>query len=222
MIVLVCLESPAPGRASRAALDLACTLAGGAQVVVISAGGSASSASLALASSHASVARVLHLDEPALDKANFLTVGMVLAEAARHLGASLVIAGERSDDEGQGLVPAALAHHLKAPLISRVQAVRVSATADTVEVTTRAGGQLCSLACPLPLVLSTPPSRAVAADPAAANRGAVDTVTLAQLGVDGSRLVPRPDLLGTLVPAPAASARDMTFEQAAESLLRHL
>ena len=221
MNVLVCLESPAPGRASRAALDLACTLAGGAQVVVISAGGLASSASLTLARTHASVARVIHLDEFALDKADFLTVGMVLAEAARYLQAGLVIAGERSDDEGQGLVPAALAHHLKVPLISRVQAIRVSATADTVEVTTRAGGQLCTLACPLPLVLSTPPSRAAAADPAAANLGAVETLTLAQLGVDGSRLVPRPDLLGSLVPPPPESVRDMTFAQAAKSLLRH-
>ena len=221
MIVLVCLESPAPGRASRAAIDLACTLAGGAQVMAISAGGPASSASLALARAHASVARVLHLDEPALDKADFLTVGMVLAEAARHLQADLIIAGERSDDEGQGLVPAALAHHLKVPLISRVQAVRLSATAETVEVTTRAGGQLCTLACPLPLVLSTTPSRASAAEPAMANRGVVETLTLAQLGVDGSRLVPRPDLLGALVPAAAACARDMTFAQAAENLLRH-
>ena len=159
MIVLVCLESPAPSRASRAALDLACTLAADAQVVAVSAGGSAASKSLDLARRRSPVSRVLHIEDPALDQADFLTTGMVLAEAARHLEAGLVIAGERSDHEGQGLVPAAIAHHLHAHLVSRVQSVRLAATPDTVEVTLRAGGTICTLACPMPLVLTTSPGQ---------------------------------------------------------------
>jgi electron transfer flavoprotein alpha/beta subunit len=221
VIVLLCLESPSPGRASRAALDLACTLAGSAKVIALSAGGPAASASLELARACASVARVIHLDDPLLDKADFLTMGMVLAEAARHLEASLVIAGERSDEEGQGLVPAALAHDLKAHLISRVDAVRVSATADAVEVRVRAGGQICTIECPLPLVLTAPPRAAGEARPTASHPASIETLPLTQLAIDASRLVPRPDLLGSLAPAPAESVREMTFEEASAALLRH-
>jgi electron transfer flavoprotein alpha/beta subunit len=148
-------------------------------------------------------------------------MGMVLAEAARHLEASLVIAGERSDEEGQGLVPAALAHDLKAHLISRVDAVRVSATADAVEVRVRAGGQICTIECPLPLVLTTPPRAAGEARPTASHPGSIETLPLTQLAIDASRLVPRPDLLGSLAPAPAESVREMTFEEASAALLRH-
>jgi electron transfer flavoprotein alpha/beta subunit len=221
VIVLLCLESPSPGRASRAALDLACTLAGSAKVIALSAGGPAASASLELARACASVARVIHLDDSSLDKADFMTMGMVLAESARHLEARLVIAGERSDDEGQGLVPAALAHDLKAHLISRVDAVRVSSAADVVEVRSRAGGQICTIECSLPLVLTTPPKAASEQSPTASHPGSIETLPLAQLRIDASRLVPRPDLLGALVPAPAENVREMTLEEASAALLRH-
>lgn len=221
MIVLVCLESPAPSRASRAALDLACTLAAEPQVVAVSAGGSAASLSLDLARRRSPVSRVLHIEDPALDQADFLTTGMVLAEAARHLEAGLVIAGERSDHEGQGLVPAALAHHLHAHLVSRVQSVRLAATPDTVEVTLRAGGTICTLACQIPLVLTTSPGADIAAEPPVGAPRAVESLPLAQLGLDASRLVPRPDLLGTLVPAPGERPREMTWEEASAALFRH-
>jgi electron transfer flavoprotein beta subunit len=220
VIVLVCLESPAPGRASRAALDLACSLAGAAQVVVLSAGGATANQSLDLVRRRVALARVVHLMDPMLDQADFFTMGMVLAEAARHLQASLVFTGERSDDEGQGLVPAALAHHLRAQRIARVQSVRLSDSPDSLEVTLRAGGRVCTLACHLPLVLTVPPvtpSRA----PADGDARPVETLLLAQLGLDPSRLVPRPDLLGALVPAPAERPETMGREEAAAALARH-
>jgi len=220
VIVLVCLESPAPGRASRTALDLACSLPGNAQIVALSAGGSAASQALELVSRWVRIRRLLHLEDPSLDQADFFTMGMVLAEAARHLEASLVFTGERSDDEGQGLVSAALAHHLRAPRIARVQAVRVSDSADTVEVTLRAGGRLCALACHLPLVLTVPPETSPIA-PVDGEARPVETLPFAVLGLDPSRLVPRPDLLGTLVPAPAESLRTMSMDEAAAALARH-
>jgi electron transfer flavoprotein alpha/beta subunit len=205
VIVLVCLESPSPGRASRAALDLACALPAPAQVVALSAGGPSQTPSLEMAC--ACAARVLHLDDPTLDKADFLTMGMVLAEAARHVEAGIVLTGEHSDDEGQGLVPAALAHHLHAPILSHVQVVTFpEGKADSVEVTVRAGGRICRIESPLPLVLSTSPT---AASLPGLNVGAVaasvETLTLAQLGLDSSRMVPRPDLLGGMVATPAES-----------------
>lgn len=221
MNALVCLESVRPSRASRCALRLACELGEGARLVVLSAGGSVHSESLDLARRCAAVTRVVHLDDPSLEVADYFTLGMVLAEAARRLDASLVLTGESSDEEGQGLVPAALAHHLRAPLVSQVQAVRTSALCpDSVEVTLRAGGRLCRLFSPLPLVASVPASGTAARLAAERHPCGLEVLTLEQLGIDPSRLVFRPDLLGGFVPGPPAPFRHTTFDEAADLLLR--
>ncbi len=222
MIALVCLEAPVPGRASRTALDLACGLAGSAEVITLSACGPMANAAVEVARSRAGVARILHIETATVDQTDFLTMGMVLGEAARHLGASLVITGDRSDEEGQGLVPAALAHHLRAPLLSRVQAIRPSSQPNCIEVALRAGGLLCTLACPLPVVLSTPAGATALPAAAATASCAVELLPLAQLGLDASRLVPRPDLLGQLVPAPATEVRALGVNEAAVALGRHV
>lgn len=223
MIVLVCLESPEPSRASRAALSIARRFAGTAQIVALSAGGPVASASLDMAR-RSGAHRVIHLDEPALDRADFFTLGMVLAEAARHIGATLVIAGERSDDEGQGLVPAAVAHHLGAPIVARVQDVESSlATPNAVVLTVRAGGRKNRIEMALPLVLSTPPAPIAANDAAIVSHASlpsVQTMTFARLGLDHSRVVPRPDLLGTRVPLSAPRIQYKSFDEVVEMLLR--
>jgi electron transfer flavoprotein beta subunit len=224
VIILLCLEPPSPGRASRGALDIACALAettATATITTIVAGGAKDSAAIALARSCAAVSRVIHIDDPALDQADFMTMGMVLAEAARRLEASVILTGGRSDDEGQGLVPAALAHHLRAGLLSRVQAVRLSASADAIEVTVRSGGQRCTVAAHAPLVLAMctgPAAPAVSPGPAVRE---VESLSLAGIGIDGSRLVPRPDLLGTFVPKPAPGPHDMAWAEASAALRRH-
>lgn len=223
MIVLVCLESPAPSPASRAALRLASTLGDKAEVVVLSAGGPADNASFELARQTLAVRRLVHLQDAALGKPDFLTLGMVLAEAARYLKARVVVAGEHSDGEGQGMVPAALAHHLRAPLFARVEAAAWTATEDErLEMTIRSGGRLCKVTSPLPVVLTTLPALGVSATPSESRPfpPAFEALALAQLGLDASRLVPRPGLLGTLVPAPAEVVRRKSFDEAARILLR--
>jgi electron transfer flavoprotein alpha/beta subunit len=136
----------------------------------------------------------------------------------------LIIAGERSDDEGQGLVPAAIAHHLRAPMLARVQDIHPSlASPEAVEVTIRAGGSLCKIESTLPLVLSTPPRWRMQASyqpDAPTELRVVETMTLARLGLDPSRVVPRPDLLGVLETASADLVRPSTVEEAAEILCR--
>jgi electron transfer flavoprotein beta subunit len=223
VIVLVCLESPAPSPASRAALRLASTLGAKAEIVALSAGGEAEVASFELARQTVGVRRIVHLQDAALGKPDFLTLGMVLAEAARHLKACVVVAGEHSDGEGQGMVPAALAHHLRAPLFARVQAAAwTGAEAELLEMTIRSGGRLCKVTSPLPVVLTTLPALGFGATPSGSLPfpPAVEALALAQLGLDASRLVPRPGLLGTLVPAPAEIVRRMAFDEAARILLR--
>ena len=224
MIVVVCLESPSPSLASRAALCLAGSLGEKAEVVVVSAGGDSDSASLELARRSTAVRRIVHLRDSAFNKADFLTLGMILAEAARHLDARVVLAGEHSDGEGQGLVPAALAHHLRAPLFAQVQAVQLPAThAGALQMTIRSGGRLCKVVSPLPVVLVTAPSLVGTSSQPGEGRNplpAVEVLSLAQLGIDASRLVPRSDLLGARAPAPAKVVQHKSFDQAARILLR--
>lgn len=221
MIVLVCLESPRPGRASRAALELTCSLSGSARLIAVTAGGPKDGGSLELARSCAALSQVVHIEDGTLDHADFMTMGMVLAEAARHLVADVIVTGERSDEEGQGLVPAALAHHLRAHLLSRVLAVRPAGQVDRVEVVVRAGGQRVTVACSLPLVVSVPARPADQAASLPLSSREVETWSLERIRLDASRLVPRPELLGTLVPAPTEAPRKLTLEEASAALLRH-
>lgn len=220
MIVLVCLEPPKPGRAAKAADRLARRLGGSAETVAVSAGGPKDSESLAWAIARRSFQRIIHLDDPALDKADFMTVATVLSEVARQIRADVIIAGEQSDAEGQGLVPAALAHQLQAPFIARVLDARL-ADSGRLEVTVPAAGRLCKVACTSPVVLSTSVSLDDDGDPDAQNPAScAETISLAQLTLDPSRLVPRPELLGSLVPSPAPLRRQMTPDQAARFILR--
>ena len=224
MIVLVCLESQSPSLASRAALRLACNLGDKAEVVVVSAGGTPDCASFQLARQNPVVRRIVHLKDPTFDKADFVTLGMILAEAARHLGARVILTGEHSDGEGQGMVPAALAHHLHAPLFARVLDVQLPATDDEfLRLTVRSGGRLCKVTGPLPAVLATPPALAVdisQSTEARKSSSTIETLTLAELAIDASRLVPRPDLLGTLVTKATQSVQQKSFDEAAHILLR--
>ncbi len=224
MIVLVCLESPSPSPASRAALRLARGMGDDAEVVVLSAGSAEKCPSLEWARQSEGVRRVVQVRGATLDTADFLTLGMVLAEAARHLEAGLVLAGDRSDGEGQGLVPAAIAHHLRAPHFARVMAAEFPpARNDVVQATVRSGGRLCKITSPLPVVLTTSPVLSSIDSWPVTERGssrAIETLSLAQLGLDASQMVPRPDLLGTLVPAPAENARYQSFDEVAPMLLR--
>jgi electron transfer flavoprotein beta subunit len=224
VIVLVCLESPSPSLASRAALRLACGLGDRANVVVLSVGDESAGPSFELARRSAAVHRIVHLQDPTFKKAGFFTLGMVLAEAARHLEARVILAGQHSDGEGQGMVPAALAYHLKAPLFARVGSVQLPASEDEVlHLSIRSGGRLCKVESPLPVVLTIQPSSAEETSPlpeSTQSSPAVETLSLAQLGIDASRLVPRPDLLGTHAPAPTAIIQHRSFDEAAHILLR--
>lgn len=220
MIVLVCLEPPKPGRAAKSAARLARKLSAKAETVAVSAGGAPGSESLAWALGRRAFQRIIHLDAPSMDKADFMMVATVLSEIVRQIHADVVIAGEHSDAEGQGLVPAALAHQLQVPFIARVQDARWSDSGQ-LEVTVPAAGRLCTVGCPVPIVFSTSAGYADDSAPDANNpASSVETISLAQLTLDPSRLVPRPELLGTTIAIPAEAQRQMTPDEAARFILR--
>jgi electron transfer flavoprotein alpha/beta subunit len=146
---------------------------------------------------------------------------MLLAEIARHVKAQVVLAGEQSGAEGQGLVAAGIANHLQAPYLAGVAAIAATDQPDRVHVSVRSGGCLCQVISPAPVVAAVPPLGRMAEIPAAdVTLPKVEVLSLTDLGVDASRLVRRPDLRGTLVSTPGQVVRNATFEQAARVLLR--
>ena len=221
MIILVCVEPAGLSAASYAALQVACAAGPSVRVVVASAGSAQQFRKSPTLVSPGPIERLLRLQEPALGDANCDTTAMLLAEIARHVKAQVVLAGEQSGAEGQGLVAAGVANHLQAPYLAVAAAVAATDQPDRVQVTVRSGGCLCEVISPAPVVAAVPPLGRPAEVPAGdVTLPKVEVLALTDLGVDASRLVRRPDLRGTLVSTPGQVVRNTTFEQAARVLLR--
>jgi electron transfer flavoprotein alpha/beta subunit len=221
VIVLVCVEPVGLSAASRAALQVACDAGPSVRVVVASAGSAQQFRKSSTLVSPGPVERILRLQESALGEANCDTTAMLLAEIARHVKAQVVLAGEQSGAEGQGLVAAAIANHLHAPYVAGAAAIATTNPPDRVQVTVRSGGRRCKVISPGPVVAATPAlGRTTEAPEAEGTLPKVEILSLADLEVDASRLVRRPDLRGTLVSTPGQVVHNTTFEQAARLLLR--
>jgi electron transfer flavoprotein beta subunit len=158
--IVVCLhaarpaadEPPTLGLDDGRALALALGLGAPHTVTALLAGTSADEAALhrALAAGAARAVRVVGEDFGAAD---FHTLGQALGTAVKRIGADLVLAGARSDDDGLGAVPAALARQLGALHVACIEGLAVAAEGG-VEVTVRGGGKRRRLRLPTPAVLS--------------------------------------------------------------------
>ncbi len=192
MNIAVCMESPS-GRASRRALSFALRLGAEHPVTILCVG-----AQEPPAVRTSGAQRAVCVRDEALAAADHATRALVLAEGARHLHADLVLAGAASDDEGRGLVPAALAHQLHVPILAHAQSLALAA-ADEFAITLCSGGQRLRLGHKGPLVVTVAPHREeVPQTNDAAPPLAWEFLSLAQLGLDASRLLRRPNLLGEL------------------------
>jgi electron transfer flavoprotein alpha/beta subunit len=189
--VVVCVDPAALGRAARAALTLATRLGTAAEVAALAAGSTAGGRGLGEAC-RGGASRAVEVVGPGLDGADADALGRALAEAARGLGAQLVLTGTHSDREGRGIVGAAVAHHLGAPYLPNVESLSVETPGEVV-VTLRAGGSRYRLAVTLPAVLTVAPSVAAEQPPADASAAAVAVI---RIDVPGER--PSPALLGAL------------------------
>jgi electron transfer flavoprotein beta subunit len=147
--------------------------------------------------------RALQLVDPMLASADASVLGAVLARAARWSRADLVLTGTATDQEGRGLVPAQLAHHLGANILSGVEDVAYDpAAADEIIAVRCTRGQRVRLAFKLPVVLAVPPfAGPLSARPATGSTPAVEDLTLANLGITPDQLTPEPDRLGSMQPA---------------------
>jgi electron transfer flavoprotein beta subunit len=158
--IVVCLHAArgAPGEPAGLgvddahALELALGLGAGHTVTALLAGAAPDEGPLhrALAAGAARAVRVVGEDFGAAD---FHTLGQALASAVKRLGADLVLAGARSDDDGLGAVPAALARQLAAVHVACIESL-AAAPAGGVEISVRGGGKRRRLRVPVPAVLS--------------------------------------------------------------------
>jgi len=212
--IAVCVEPKALGSASRAALALARGLAPGHDIVAIAAGPAGPAPALTEAL-RAGVGRAIHVADAALDQAEFPALGLVLAAAARRVGASLILTGTSSDQEGRGVVPAAIAHSLPALFITGIEEAAAAAESRLI-VRLRAGGSRRRLELQLPALLTVARHARVVATADGKSTGSEETLTIADLGIDAACVSPRPGLVGTL----ERSKRRMTVAKSADELVR--
>jgi electron transfer flavoprotein beta subunit len=226
MKILVCLEPPSGGRASRAALATALGLGPAHTVSVVSAGkdptNPAIEDALALGATNA-----VHVLDRALADPDFQTLGSIIAAVATRLEVDLVLAGAQSDDESLGAVPAAIAHHFRGgvPILARAETVATDPQdAQAVVVSLRGGGRRRSLRVRLPAVVSvsslaaTPPKTAAPVPAESTSDSAarsLEVLTLRALGIDPALPPRRPDVHGMLLPL----ARKTETVASAEALL---
>ncbi len=204
MKVVVCVESSALGRASRAAVAAALGLGPGASVTAVSAGATRDGQNSALAETRRlGVDRTVQVLDRALADPDVLTLGRALAAALSRLGPDLILTGAQSDDEGSGVMAAAIAHHLDFVVITRAEDIAVDLEhPNTLLLTVRGGGSRRRLRVRLPAVVSIKEGvrRAPLPEKSGAIQDAPQVWTLADLGTSPTPLPPRPDTSGALVP----------------------
>ncbi len=214
MNIAVCLHAPPPdpdggnalGRDDGFALGYALTLgaspaAGGRhRVTALLAGSSAEAGPLQRALA-AGADRAVRLAGEDYRTADFHTVGQAIAAGVRRIGAELVLAGARSDDEGLGAVPAAAARQLGYAYVASVESLTHGSEAGTVEVVVRGGGRKRRLRVKLPAVLSIaagPPDATTAPD-RTGNPSDVEVLSL--VDPEATVVRRRTELLGRAEPA---------------------
>jgi electron transfer flavoprotein beta subunit len=136
--------------------------------------------------------KAIHVSDPALHGADVLQTANVLAAAIRRVdNLDLVIAGNESSDGSSGAVPAILAELLGYPQLTHARTVEVDGTTIRVDRETEDG--ITHLEATLPALVSVGEKINQPRYPSfkgimAAKKKPVDTLTVADLGVDTSEI----------------------------------
>jgi len=162
MKVVVCVEPWGLSEASRGALVMAARLAPAATVTALAATDGSAAEALAEAQ-RLGAFRTAQVVEVAMESLDAGALGKTLADALLHLQADLVLCGARSDGEGRGVVPAAVAHHWKALYVPHIEELAVAGGEATVLV--RSGGRKRRLGVKLPALFTVGATLGVAPSP---------------------------------------------------------
>jgi electron transfer flavoprotein alpha/beta subunit len=210
------------GACDRAALAAAIALrdqVAGARVTVLAAGPAAQedqALTWAVAAGADAAARV---DDPALTGLDGLGLARALAGAARTLAASLVLTGDRSEDEAQGALGPATAEALGIPHLTAARGLELTMS-HVVAVRHDAGGvRKLRLALPCLVTVTEAPGCKLPTEP---EPKPVDirALDLAACGLAAAELRYREALLGTSI--PLRLGRSATMVRDADDLLARL
>jgi len=225
--IVACLHAPPPdpdgaglGRDDTHALAQALALAEATsgQVTALLAGTSHESGPLQRALV-AGAARAVRLGGEDYASVDFHTLGQALASGIKRIGADLVVAGARSDDEGLGAVPASAARHLGFAYIGNVEEL-AAAGPRAIEVVVRGGGRKRRLRVDLPAVVAIVPA-ASGLPPASDRTGNPSEVELLTLNDPETTVVRRrTELLGKPEPASRGTEEVKAAAELIAALMR--
>lgn len=173
------------------------------RVTCLSAGPTEAEAMLALCLAMGAD-RVLRVEVPEDLRLDEAMTGALLGAAIATLGGTLVLAAQRSDDGGSGIVPAAAARALGAAYLSNVAAIRIAGERIEVERKLERGNRQVWSAT-LPAVVAVEPGTVLpryvsVAARILAKRRPVEVLTMAVLGIDPGHLARLTALKGLAVP----------------------
>ncbi len=162
-------EGEVLGRCEGGALSVALELGArlDAPVVAISVGPARREDRVLAVALRAGCGRAMRIDDSEVGEIDYLGVAQILAAAIRHVGARVVVAGDRSQDEGAGAVGPAIAELLDCSHLTSVR--RVAVEGDALVAVRDAGDrvQRFRLQPPVVLCVQAPPAAPAAAAAAA-------------------------------------------------------
>jgi electron transfer flavoprotein beta subunit len=129
----------------------------------------------------------LLVSDAALEGADIAATARVLAAAVEHLGADLVVLGQQASDSDSYVMAAAVAEHLKRPLVTQV--ARLELTGDGIRAKRQSETGYDVIEAPLPAVISVSdainePRYASLKAIMGARKKPQTTLSLADLGVE--------------------------------------
>jgi electron transfer flavoprotein beta subunit len=172
------------------AIKLAEGAGGGAEVTYVTMGPPAAAEALRKALSMGGD-RAVHVSDPSLHGADAHASSLVLAKALERLGYDIVVCGMASTDAGMGAVPSMLAERLGIPQLTLASRLTLDGDHVTIERETQLATE--TVEGVLPALVSVTDRTGDARYPSfkgimAAKKKKVETWSLADLGIDASRV----------------------------------
>jgi electron transfer flavoprotein alpha/beta subunit len=225
-------DDEAIGRCERGALVAALALgqARGEPTIAIAVGPARREDRVLAMALRAGISRAIRVSDDGLDELDYLGLANVLAAAAKWSGATIVLCGDRSEEEGTGAIGPAVAELMGAAHLTGLASVRIEGGPRDVVLAERVAAgarERFRVEPPAVLCMRPPALRARGAEPAAddsqrgaARAAAIEELDLARLGLDVRVLGHRRGTAGRL--RPVRGPRRALVATSAADLVRRL